>query len=154
MKRTPLRRTAWRRHTEVDVDGEPTGRRSSSFDRAERKPMRRASTSGVEEREQRRALVADLLGRTAACQAGAALHAQVARLDPALADKLVRAGIICAGNVAPVDVHELLPRSAGGSIVDPTNCIAVCRACHRFAHTNPKVARAAGVLRSRYGADA
>jgi len=141
-----MRRSAWRRSAMADgEDASPRG--ASSFERAKRKPPDERAEA---EREERRLLVVDLLGATRSCQAGAALHREVVRLDPALADKLVRAGIICSGNAVPMDVHELLPRSAGGSILDRANCIAVCRACHRFAHTNPKVARAAGVLRSRY----
>jgi 5-methylcytosine-specific restriction endonuclease McrA len=30
-----------------------------------------------------------------------------------------------------LDVHELTRRSHGGSITDPANCVALCRACHR-----------------------
>jgi len=30
------------------------------------------------------------------------------------------------------DVHELMTRARGGSIVDPENCIALCRSCHTW----------------------
>jgi 5-methylcytosine-specific restriction endonuclease McrA len=30
-----------------------------------------------------------------------------------------------------LDVHEIVPRSRGGSPYDPENCIALCRLCHR-----------------------
>lgn len=48
---------------------------------------------------------------------------------------------------APADhVHELLPRSAGGSITDPTNCRAVCFTCHRAIHDDPEAAYRDGWL--------
>lgn len=50
-----------------------------------------------------------------------------------------------------VDVHEILSRSAGGSILDESNVMAVCRACHDFAGRMPKVhAFELGLRRSRY----
>lgn len=112
--------------------------------------MRRRSEDTEREYEERRRLVAEMLGATPRCRAGAGLLEQVRALDPPLADRMLRAGILCSGSAAPVDVHEILPRSAGGSITDRANCVAVCRACHRFIHGNPKLARAAGLLRSRY----
>lgn len=48
------------------------------------------------------------------------------------------------------EVHEVLRRSAGGSIVDDRNCLATCRACHRWVHLNPTVSRGLGLLASRY----
>jgi 5-methylcytosine-specific restriction endonuclease McrA len=44
------------------------------------------------------------------------------------------------------DVHELLPRSAGGSITDPDNCIAICRACHDWIHGHPAESGVLGLL--------
>ena len=44
------------------------------------------------------------------------------------------------------DLHELLPRGRGGSITDMDNCRPVSRACHDFAHANPELAEAAGLL--------
>jgi 5-methylcytosine-specific restriction endonuclease McrA len=52
-----------------------------------------------------------------------------------------------------VDVHEVLPRSAGGSILDEDNLRAVCRTCHRWIHEHPKEATASGWLVSRYSVD-
>lgn len=42
--------------------------------------------------------------------------------------------------------HEIKPRSAGGSITDPANCLAVCFPCHEAIHSRPNVARKAGWL--------
>jgi len=60
----------------------------------------------------------------------------------------VRIEDICDG--ASVDVHELLARSAGGSITDESNCVCVCRRCHDWINTHPKEARARGLRLSRY----
>lgn len=49
-----------------------------------------------------------------------------------------------------VDVHELLARSQGGSILDRENCIAVCRMCHSWIGENPKKATERGLRRSLY----
>jgi len=39
-----------------------------------------------------------------------------------------------------VDVHELVRRSQGGSILDEANCIVVCRPCHRRIGNYPQLA--------------
>lgn len=49
-----------------------------------------------------------------------------------------------------VDVHEILARSAGGSILDDKNVLAVCRSCHDWIGNHPKKATALGLRRSRY----
>lgn len=51
---------------------------------------------------------------------------------------------------AATDVHEMLRRSAGGSITDDANVLAVCRRCHTWIHANPAQAIALGYLKSRY----
>lgn len=50
----------------------------------------------------------------------------------------------------PQDVHEPLMRSRGGSIVDPSNMLFICRACHDWIHNNPALASDLDLLRSRY----
>jgi len=35
------------------------------------------------------------------------------------------------------DVHEILTRARGGSILDPENVLALCRDCHTFITINP-----------------
>ena len=55
---------------------------------------------------------------------------------------------ICLGR--SVDIHELLARSQGGSILDEENCIAVCRRCHEWIGNNPREATAIGLRRSLY----
>ena len=48
-----------------------------------------------------------------------------------------------------VDLHEPLTRARGGSILDPANTVAVCRACHDWIHDFPDAATSIGLLRSR-----
>lgn len=56
----------------------------------------------------------------------------------------------CTGR--SVDVHEKLARSAGGSILDPANCLCLCRPCHSFVGDRPLEALALGLRLSRYPA--
>jgi hypothetical protein len=58
---------------------------------------------------------------------------------------------VCAGR--SVHVHEVLPRSAGGSILDVANLRAVCAPCHAHIHSHPRESRAAGLLGSRYATE-
>ena len=39
-----------------------------------------------------------------------------------------------------VDIHELVRRSQGGSILDVDNLLAVCRPCHRRIGNHPQLA--------------
>lgn len=45
------------------------------------------------------------------------------------------------------DVHEPHTRARGGSITDPSNVRAVCRACHDWIHAHPAQAAAEGWLK-------
>ena len=42
------------------------------------------------------------------------------------------------------DIHEVVSRARGGSILDPRNLVALCRWCHSFITENPAVAEAEG----------
>ena len=37
----------------------------------------------------------------------------------------------------PTDVHEIRTRARGGSIVQESNCLALCRSCHDFITREP-----------------
>ena len=76
----------------------------------------------------RRDFVENLLRRFPHCQARSSIHC----------------------TTKSVDVHELLARSQGGSILDEENCITVCRNCHTWIGDNPKKATELGLRRSRY----
>lgn len=51
----------------------------------------------------------------------------------------------CGG---PLDVHEVLSRARGGSILDPDNCLTLCRLHHDWVTTHPAEAEAGGWSRS------
>jgi hypothetical protein len=44
-----------------------------------------------------------------------------------------------------VDVHELVRRSQGGNILDPTHVLAVCRPCHDWIGQHPHDAETGGL---------
>lgn len=48
------------------------------------------------------------------------------------------------------DVHELKSRARGGSITDENNLRCVCRTCHFWITTNPKLAKETGWLKSSW----
>lgn len=48
---------------------------------------------------------------------------------------------------ASVDVHELVRRSQGGSILDEENLMCVCRDCHRRIGNHPQLAFDLGLAR-------
>ena len=50
-----------------------------------------------------------------------------------------------------VDCHELLSRGRGGSILDESNIITCCRACHSWITDHPAEATKLGLLKSRWG---
>jgi len=55
----------------------------------------------------------------------------------------------CVGRA--VDGHEVLARSAGGSILDEENIKLVCRPCHVRIGARPLEALELGFRQSRYG---
>ena len=55
---------------------------------------------------------------------------------------------VCTGK--SVDLHEVLARSQGGSILDPSNIMCVCRECHDFIGREVKQATEMGLRRRRY----
>jgi len=89
--------------------------------------------------QQRRVFVADELARRPDCEAG----------------PLIRTGneaVAGYGATTPcrrraVDIHEPLTRARGGSILDPANTVAVCRACHDWIHRHPESATRLGLLK-------
>jgi 5-methylcytosine-specific restriction endonuclease McrA len=51
---------------------------------------------------------------------------------------------------AATEVHEVLSRARGGSILDPSNCRALCHQCHFWITTNPAEAQASGWLKNSW----
>jgi hypothetical protein len=110
------------------------------------KPMRRRSEKTAKVYEKRRELVARLLKERPRCEACPRILAWCS------ANGWMGRRPRCGRD--SVDVHEILPRSAGGSILDEGNCLAVCRAGHSWAHAHPIASRQIGILASRYGVHA
>jgi len=48
------------------------------------------------------------------------------------------------------EVHEILSRARGGSILDKENCAPLCHSCHHWITTNPKDAHAEGWLKNSW----
>lgn len=96
--------------------------------------------------EGRSAFVARILRERPLCEAGRLIYSWW-RDQPGLT---WAAGDGCVGAAPSVDVHEILARSAGGSILDEANVLAVCRTCHQWIGDHPKAALELGLRRSRY----
>lgn len=63
-------------------------------------------------------------------------------LRRAFVKKLLEERMACEARIQgctwyPTDVHEIKTRARGGSIVDPENCLALCRNCHTWITENP-----------------
>lgn len=57
----------------------------------------------------------------------------------------------CCGRPS-TEVHEILSRARGGSILDPANCAVLCHHCHRWITENPALATVEGWLRNSWDA--
>ena len=90
--------------------------------------------------EGRRALVARLLSERPWCEACETLD-RPEEITPLPGERLV---------MRSQDVHEILPRSAGGSLTEPGNLLCLCRGCHMYLHAHPARAMELGLKRSRY----
>ena len=65
--------------------------------------------------------------------------------------ELLRFRLMCEARIrgctmTPTDVHEILTRGRGGSIIEPENCLALCRSCHFFITTEPAWAKQNGFV--------
>jgi hypothetical protein len=95
-----------------------------------RSPLRRSSRKAAKRARARKAFLLKLTGgQPVPCQA------QVSG--------------VCAG--VAVDGHEILPRGRGGSIIDASNVLMVCRPCHDFIGNNRTAAYELGLLVRGYG---
>lgn len=95
--------------------------------------MRRRSKKKEEEYKLRRPLVERLLGERPWCEA-----------CPVFAG---HDGHITYARRRSQDIHEIIRRSQGGSILDEENLMAVCRPCHRRIGDNPALAFELGLAR-------
>lgn len=95
--------------------------------------MRHRSAKKEAEYRERRPLVARLLGERPWCEACPVFAAHDGKRT------YVRR--------PSVDVHELVRRSQGGSILDEANLLCVCRECHRRIGNHPQLAFDLGLAR-------
>lgn len=150
MKRSkPLMRTPFK--TKAPAQPKPRSRLRA------RSAKREALYAGTDDQEGRRAFVARMLDKRVVCEAGqrigvhlrsAVLRSVSAEATPDGIGTAIEVWIHCS--VYAVDVHEILARSAGGSILDEANVLCLCRACHDWIGNNPKAALALGLRKSRY----
>lgn len=88
--------------------------------------MRHRSKKKEREYRLRRPLVAQMLTDKPYCEA-----------CPVFAE---HDGLVVYRRRLSQDIHELVRRSQGGSILDESNLIAVCRECHRRIGNSPQLA--------------
>lgn len=94
--------------------------------------MRQRSKKQEAAYRQRRPLVARLLGERPWCEA-CPVYAQ-------------HDGKVTYVRQPACDIHEVVRRSQGGSILDEDNLLAVCRSCHRRIDASPALAMDLGLL--------
>lgn len=65
-----------------------------------------------------------------------------------LVEQLLAEFPICqrCGTNPSQDIHEVVTRARGGSILDRKNLRAICRSCHTFITTHPAQAEAEGLM--------
>jgi 5-methylcytosine-specific restriction endonuclease McrA len=95
--------------------------------------MRHRSKKREKEYVLRREIVEQMLATHPYCQACAAF----ARFD----------GKVTFINNPATDIHEIVRRSQGGSILDNSNLLAVCRPCHNRIGNHPQLAFDLGLAR-------
>lgn len=95
--------------------------------------MRHRSKKKEAEYRQRRPLVEKLLNEKPLCEA-CPVFAEYDGLATYIINK-------------SVDIHELIRRSQGGSILDEENLIAVCRKCHNRIGNYPALAFELGLAK-------
>ena len=65
--------------------------------------------------------------------------------------KIINDRMMCEARIQgctymPTDVHEILTRGRGGSIIDEDNVLALCRNCHHFITNEPAWAKENGFV--------
>jgi len=97
-----------------------------------RSPLNKRSTKMKDKYVERRALVKGLLSERRFCEACLIFAAKDGKHS-------------MVGINHSMDIHELVNRSQGGSILELNNLLAVCRLCHTRITVNPKEAELLGL---------
>jgi 5-methylcytosine-specific restriction endonuclease McrA len=127
-KRKPLKRTPLERRTPLKARSTLKAKKKLEAKKELRPKKRINPRSKKQEKlyEKRRPFVAKMLADHPWCVACPAFAAHD--------------GKVSYRRRHSTDVHELVRRSQGGSILDEANCIAVCRPCHTRIGENPQLA--------------
>ena len=114
-----------------------------------RSKKREQLMNGDADTEGRHAFRERILAERPVCQAGLliGMHLLAKEGTSVLSAQAIRCRAACT--IHSADVHEILARSAGGSIVEDSNVLAVCRSCHNWIGRFPQQATALGLRRSR-----
>ena len=128
MKRTPLERKT------------PLQRRT---------PLRAMSPKRRKVNRLRKEMVRRELTKRPACEAGPQIA--LYRLERHGMEHAIRLTVGATCTTRSVDIHEPLTRARGGSILDVSNTVALCRVCHDWIHDHPESATQIGLLRSGHG---
>lgn len=115
LKRTPLKRSSAKKKTT-----------KSKTSQKQKKPLRKRSKKMEDVYIERRKFVERILKERMLCEA-CRVFAQ-------------HDGKTVFNQHLSRDVHEIVRRSQGGSILDEKNVLAVCRPCHYRITVNPKLA--------------
>jgi hypothetical protein len=102
-------------------------------------PLRKRSKKKEAEYRLRRPFVADMLDRFPWCYACKVFAGHD--------------GVAIFTQNRACDVHELVRRSQGGSILDEDNCVTVCRPCHTRIGNYPQLAFDLGLAKHGWERD-
>lgn len=102
-----------------------------------RSPINHRSKKTEQVYKERRKIVARLLEERPLCEACAVLGN----------------GPIRVHQRQSVDIHEMVTRGRGGSIVDEKNLLALCRFCHTKITDDPKMGEWHGLVLPSYATD-
>ena len=105
------------------------------------KPLRKRSKKTEEKYVERRKIVSQMLEANKECVACKVYHTY----DTVVWSFPVGHPLSNVRARRTVDIHELINRSQGGSILDGRNLLAVCRECHTRITTEPKEAERLGL---------
>ena len=109
-------------------------------------PLRAMSPKRRKVNRLRKEMVRRELTKRPMCEAGPQIGSY--RLERHGLEYAIRLAVGAPCTTRAVDIHEPLTRARGGSILDPANTVAVCRACHDWIHTHPESATRLGLLAS------
>lgn len=115
-----------------------------------RKPLPLRSAKRVAIADERKAFVVRIIRERPQCEARNYLRPIVGRLVGKDRDRVLAALRGCTWK--STEVHELLSRARGGSIVEDDNVASLCHGCHGWVTTEPRLATMAGLQRSRWSA--